>query len=163
MSTDYVATLATDETLPIHEIVEIEDETALICDEGPSATESQYSLGELGYKCHTADTGVRAIERMKYTPYDLVLVAENFAGSSLETNPVLQYLKPLPMAQRRNTFVVAIGDSFRTLDAMQAYANSVHLVINPSELANIAAILKKGLAEFNLLYRAYKRVQAEIG
>lgn len=146
-----------------NEIVEIGDKTALICDDGPMADGLKGTLQELGFKCHTAETSDRAIERTKYTPYDVIVVAENFAGSTLETNGVLQYLAPLPMAQRRNFFVVAVGDSFRTLDAMQAYAQSVHLVVNPTDISNLGAILKKGLADFELFYRVYKSVLVETG
>jgi hypothetical protein len=53
-----------------------------------------------------------------------------------------------------------IGPSFKTFDAMQAFAQSVHVVINPADLPNLEPILKKGLAEFELLYRVYKDAQA---
>ncbi len=112
---------------------------------------------------NTQETSERAIERTKYTPYDVIVIAEKFAGSTLETNEVLQYLAPLPMAQRRNFYVVAVGDSFRTLDAMQAYAQSVHLVVNPTDISNLGAILKKSLADFELFYRVYRSVLAETG
>jgi hypothetical protein len=46
---------------------------------------------------------------------------------------------------------------------MQAFAQSVHLVLNPADLPNLAAILKKSLAEFELLYRAYKESLAAMG
>ena len=73
---------------------------------------------------------------------------------------MLNYLAPLPMAQRRYSFVCLIGASFKTLDAMQAFAQSVHVVVNPIDLPNMAAILKKSLAEFDLLYKVYKDVVA---
>ena len=46
---------------------------------------------------------------------------------------------------------------------MQAFAHSVHLVLNPSDLPNLGPILKKGLAEFELLYRAYRDTVAALG
>jgi hypothetical protein len=64
------------------------------------------------------------------------------------------------MAQRRGSFVSLIGPSFKTFDAMQAFAQSVHLVVNPSDLPNLEPILKKGLAEFEQLYRVYKETLA---
>ena len=145
------------------EIVKIGDKTALICDDGPTGNSLKSTLQELGFKCHSAETSERAIERMKYTPYDVIAIAETFAGSNLASNGVVQYLAPLPMAQRRNSYVVLIGDSFRTLDAMQAYARSVHLVVNPGDLTNLGAILKKGLSDFERFYRVYKSVLAETG
>ena len=67
------------------------------------------------------------------------------------------------MAQRRYTYFVLVGDSFRTLDAMQAYAQSVHLVVNPNDLSNLGAILKKGFTEFENFYKVYKKVLVGLG
>ena len=97
-----------------------------------------------------------AIERMRYTPYDVIVIHENFAGSSLRSNSLLSYLAMLPMAQRRHSFVCLIGPSFKTLDAMQAFSQSVHLVVHPSDLPNLTAILRKSTVEFELLYKVYK-------
>ena len=142
---------------------ELGDKTSLICAD-PNTTESaKATLRELGFKYHTAETPEMAIERLRYTNYDCVIIHENFAGSSLRSNAVLNYLGPLPMAMRRYIFVCVVGPSFKTLDAMQAFGQSVHLVLNPPDLPNLGPILKKGLAEFELLYRAYKDTFAAMG
>ena len=139
---------------------ELGDKTSLVCAD-PTATESiRATLKDIGFKSHTAETGETAIEKVRYTPYDVIIIHENFAGSSLKSNNLLNYLQPLPMAQRRYSFVCLIGPSFKTLDAMQAFAQSVHVVVNPADLPNLSAILKKSLAEFDLLYKVYKDVMA---
>ena len=132
------------------------DKTSLICADPATTEKIRATLKELGFKCHQAEVGELAIERLRYQPYDVVMIQENFAGSSLRSNVVLNYLGPLPMAQRRNSFVCLVGSSFKTLDAMQAFANSVHVVVNPDDLANLSAILKKSLLEFELAYKVYK-------
>src|SRR5256885_16002078 len=142
---------------------ELGDKTALICADPTTTEASKATLRELGFKFHTAETPELAIERIRYTNYDCTLLHENFAGSSLRSNAVLNFLATLPMAQRRYWFVCLVGPSFKTLDAMQAFAQSVHLVLNPADLPNLTAILKKGLAEFELLYRAYKESLAAMG
>src|SRR2546422_5691430 len=145
------------------EFFELGDKTSLICVD-PSTTEVvKATLRELGFKFHVAETPEMAVERMRYTHYDCILVQENFAGSSLRSNAILNYLAPLPMAQRRYSFVCLIGPSFKTLDAMQAFAQSVHLVLSPADLPNLGPILKKGLAEFQLLYRAFKDTSEAMG
>ncbi|PYS50125.1 MAG: hypothetical protein DMG13_21845 [Acidobacteria bacterium] len=142
---------------------EVGDRTSLVCAD-PHTTEAvRVTLRELGIKFHTAETPELALERMRYTNYDCIITHENFAGSSLKSNVVLTYLTALPMGQRRNSFVCLIGTSFKTLDAMQAFAQSVHLVLNPADLPNLTAILKKGLAEFELLYRAYRETLIGLG
>ena len=142
---------------------ELGDKTSLICADPNSAEVAKTTLRELGFKFHTAETPELAIERLRYTNYDCIIIHENFAGSSLRSNMVLNYLAPLPMSQRRYSFVCVIGPSFKTLDAMQAFAQSVHLVLNPIDLPNLGAILKKGLAEFEQLYRTYKDTIATLG
>jgi CheY-like chemotaxis protein len=139
---------------------ELGDKTSLVCADPATTEVVRATLRELGYKSHTAETGEMAIERVRYTPYDVIIIHEGFAGSSLRSNAVLNYLQPLPMAQRRYSFVCLLGASFKTLDAMQAFAQSVHVVVNPLDLPNLAAILKKSLAEFELLYKVYKDVVA---
>jgi hypothetical protein len=142
---------------------EVGDKTSLICAD-PNTTEVvKATLRELGFKYHVAETPELAVERMRYTNYDCIVVHENFAGSSLRSNAVLNYLSPLPMAQRRYSFICLIGPSVKTLDAMQAFALSVHLTLSPMDLPNLGAILKKGLAEFEALYRTYKDTLAALG
>jgi hypothetical protein len=138
------------------EFFELNDKTSLICADPSTAEFGKSTLKELGFKYHAVDTPELAIERIRYTNYDCILLHENFAGASLRSNVVLNYLASLPMAQRRGSFVCLIGPSFKTFDAMQAFAQSVHLVVNPSDLPNLEPILKKGLAEFDQLYRVYK-------
>ena len=139
---------------------ELGDKTSLVCAD-PATTEiARGTLRELGYKSHVAENAESAIERVRYTPYDVIVIHESFAGSSLRSNVVLSYLAPLSMSQRRYSFVCLIGPSFKTLDAMQAFAQSAHVVVNPLDLPNLAAILKKSLAEFELLYKVYKDVVA---
>lgn len=142
---------------------EVGDKTSLLCADPNTTAAAKAAIRELGYKFHTAEAPELAIDRLRYTQYDMIILHENFAGSSLRSNAVLNYLAWLPMAQRRNSFVCLIGPSFKTLDAMQAFAQSVHLVMNPGDLPNLTAILKKGLAEFELLYRAYKDTLAALG
>ena len=139
---------------------ELGDKTSLICADATTIDVAKETLRELGFKFHTAETPELAIERIRYTNYDVIVIQENFAGSSLKSNTVLSFLAALPMAQRRFWFVCLIGPSFKTLDAMQAFGQSVHLVLNPVDLPNLGPILKKGLAEFDQLYRAYKDTQA---
>jgi len=142
---------------------EVGDRTSLICADPGTTEVVRTTIRELGFKFHTADTPELAVERMRYTNYDCIVTHENFAGGSLKSNAVLNYLTPLPMSQRRNSFLCLIGASFKTLDAMQAFAQSVHLVLNPADLPNFTAILKKGLSEFDLLYRAYRDTLAGAG
>jgi hypothetical protein len=140
----------------IWEFFELGDKTSLICADAVTAEAARTTLKELGFKFHITETPELAVDRIRYTNYNCIIVHENFAGSSLRSNGVLNHLAHLPMVNRRYSFVCAVGPSFKTLNALQAFAHSVHMVMNPSDLPNFGPILKKGLAEFELLYRTYK-------
>jgi hypothetical protein len=142
---------------------ELGDKTSLICADTYTTDIAKTTLRDLGFKFHVAETPEVAIERIRYTNYDCIILHENFAGSSLRANTVLNYLAPLPMPQRRYSFVCLVGPSFKSLDAMQAFAQSVHLVLSPSDLPNLGPILKKGFAEFESLYRAYRETTKAMG
>lgn len=140
---------------------ELGDKTSLVCCDPGTVGAAQTALRDLGFKVHTAETAEHAVDRMHYTSYDCIIVHEHFGGS-LTSNPVLHYLKPLPMAQRRHWFVCLIGPSCTTLDAMQAFGQSVHCVVNPDDLPKLGPILKKGLAEFELLYRVHTELHRDL-
>ena len=149
--------------MPGFEFFEVGDRTALICDDGPTSPSILEAAEALEFKCHVAESTDRAIEQLTYRTYDLIVIAERFAGSTRESHGVLEYVSRLPMAQRRSSYTVLVGESYRTLDAMQAFSESVHLVIHPGDMANVGAILKKGLSDFSLFYATFKAVLAEAG
>jgi len=149
--------------LLVQDFFELGDKTALVCAE-PGVVESTWkTLKEMGFKVHFSSDEDDAIERLRYTQYNCVIVQEDLAGKPLEMNEVMNYLSTLPMAQRRNTFVCLLGESFRTLNAIQAFTLSVHVVVNPSDLPNLTASLKKSLVEFDRTYRVYRIVMDSMG
>jgi hypothetical protein len=143
------------------EFFELGDKTALICADNRITEIATQTLREFSFKFHTAETPELALERIRYTSYNCIVLHENFAGSTLRSNAVLNVLALLPMSQRRTSFICLVGPSLRTLDAMQAFVHSVQLVVNPSDLPNFGPIVKKGLAEFEGLYRVYNQTVAE--
>lgn len=142
---------------------EIGDKTSLICADATVGEVVRTTLRELAFKIHGAETSDVAIERMRYNTYDIIVLQDNFAGSTLKSNVVLTSLSSMAMSQRRTSMVVLIGSGFKTLDAMQAFGQSVQLVVNTMDLPNLTAILKKSWAEFQSLYKIYKDVFASVG
>jgi hypothetical protein len=143
---------------PKMDFFEVGDKTSLVCTDATVSEIVRATLRELDFKFHTADNAEIAVERIRYTMYDIIIVQDDFAGGNLKANSVLSYLSALGMAQRRFSMVVLIGSTFKTLDAMQAFAYSAQLVVNTADLSNLTAILKKSWAEFDVLYRVYKSV-----
>ena len=83
--------------------------------------------------------------KLKTYNYDVVIVYENFKGSTLQTNPILAELIRRPDAQRRKHFVVLLSQRIATNDAMSAFVHSVDQVINITDLANFKPVLRRGV------------------
>ena len=144
------------------EVLEEGTKRALICD---TVHQDKIApvLKEMVYQPKAVGSDSEAIGRMKFTQYDLVVLAEDFAGSSLTKNNILKYIRPMPMTTRRKMFVALLGKDFNTMDNMQAFALSVNVVMNYKDVDNIAAILKKSISDNDAFYKVFKETLVALG
>jgi hypothetical protein len=141
------------------------DNTALVC-----VDHQQYQklvvpqLIDMSYKVHLGLFEEDVLLKLKTYSYNVVIVYENFKGSTVETNPILRDMIKRPGTQRREHFVVLLSTRFATNDAMSAFVQSVDQIINISDLANFKPVLRRGVAQYRELYHAFhetmKSVQA---
>ena len=96
---------------------------------------------------HTAATHGDFLNRFTQIRYQVVIVEELFAANSIDENLTLQALQNMPMNQRRHATVILLGDSFQTFTPVQAFQQSVHAVINTSELFLIKQLIEKAVAD----------------
>jgi hypothetical protein len=76
---------------------------------------------------------------------------------------ILHYLSNLEMGIRRQIFVALISEKYRTMDNMAAFNNSVNLVLNPKNMDDFGAIIKRGLDENAAFYYIYKEIFKKMG
>jgi len=141
------------------------DNTALVC-----VDHQQYQkmivpqLIDLTYKVHLGLFEEDVLLKLKTYGYNVVIVYENFKGSTPQNNPILQAMVGRPGAQRRQHFLVLISHRFPTNDAMSAFVQSVDLIVNIADLANFKPVLRRGVAQYRELYSSFhetlKAVQA---
>ncbi|CAN5733152.1 hypothetical protein BH20VER1_BH20VER1_12650 [soil metagenome] len=93
--------------------------------------------------------------KLRTYSYNVVIVYENFKGSTVETNPILVELVKRAGPQRRQHFVVLLSHRFATNDAMSAFVQSVDQIINVSDLTNLKPVLRRGVAQFRELYQPF--------
>src|SRR3954470_22861460 len=111
------------------------DKPALLAFSTPEWLEAaKTALQELGYKVHTAATHSDFATRFSQIRYQVVVLEELFAANSLEENSTLHALQVMPMQQRRHATIILFGTSFQTFTPMQAFQQSVHAVLNFSEI-----------------------------
>ncbi|SRR5260221_9738750 len=143
------------------EFISATDKPALLAFSTPEWLEAAKSaLHELGYKVHTAATHGDFLIRFSQIRYQVVIVEELFAANHISENLTLQTLQNMQMSQRRHATVILFGDSFQTFTPMQAFQQSVHAVINTSELFLLKQLIEKAVADNTLFLHSFREAQA---
>jgi DNA-binding NtrC family response regulator len=127
-----------------------------------AAAIAKSTLQEMGYKVHTVDSHIQFETRYNQINYQVVIVEDVFAESQPSENPSLQFLQALPMSQRRYAVIFLVGGSLETLNTLQAFAHSVHCVVNYTELPMLGQLLQKTIAENNLFLSTFREVQERL-
>jgi hypothetical protein len=145
------------------DFVSTTDKPALIAFSTPEWLEAaKAALQELGYKVHTAATHSDFLIRFSQVRYQAVVLEERFAANTIEENLTLKALQSMPMNQRRHATVILFGDSFQTFTPMQAFQQSVHAVINNSELFLLKQLIEKAVADNELFMHSFRDVQQRV-
>src|SRR5437660_6550480 len=110
------------------------------------------------YKVHLGLFEEDVLLKLKTYSYDVVVVYENFKGSSLQTNPILAELARCVDAQRRQHFVVLLSQRMATNEPMSAFVHSVDQIINITDLANFKPVLRRGVTQHRELYTAFSEM-----
>ena len=150
------------------EFIGLNDRPALLALSTPEWLDAAKGvLTEIGYKVHAASNHDDFIVRFGRIQYQLVLIEELFAANTPEENLSLRYIQQLQMNSRRHSVFVLLGNSFNNLNALQAFQQSVHAVINRDELAllgpNILGpVVQRVVADNDLFLHMYRETQIQI-
>jgi CheY-like chemotaxis protein len=157
------ATATSEATLERESYVQ-EPRLALVCVDAADRLAPVHSaLRELGYTVHVSSSAPDALERIRKNTYEVIVLDEGFHGATEHDNAVLQALQGMPMSIRRYIFVVLMGRRSGTFDHMMAFAQSVNLVLQVSDLSQLKAILTRGIGDNDRFYRVYREVLREVG
>jgi len=142
------------------DFISASDKPALLAFSTPEWLDAaKTALTELGYKVHTAATHSDFLIRFSQVRYQVVIVEELFAANTIGENLTLQALQSMPMGQRRHATVILFGNSFQTFTPMQAFEQSVHAVINSSELFLLKQLIEKAVADNSLFLHSFYEAQ----
>lgn len=138
--------------------------TVLICEDNHERQNEITSiLRGMNYKVDVSQSTYDAFDKIRFTQYDVIVLNENFDGSSPENNEVLEHLQNMPMNSRRNIFLALMGQNLKTLDNAEAFSKSVNAVINAKDLSNLKSILTKSIQDHERFYRILKDILKELG
>lgn len=148
---------------PSFDFVSSEDKPALIAFTTPDWLETARAvLKELGYKVHTAATHSDFLVRFGQARYQVVLVEQLFNANTPEENLTLKAIQDMPVSQRRHATFLLIGESFQTFMPMEAFQNSVHAVVNSSELFLLKQLVEKAVADNDVFLHNFRETQNRV-
>ncbi len=144
---------------------DVGDNTALVCvDQQEFQKIIVPQLIDMTYKVHLGLFQEDVLLKLKTYRYNVVVIYENFKGSTPQNNRILLEMIKRPGAQRREHYVVLLSHRFATNDAMNAFVQSVDQIINIADLANFKPVLRRGVAQHREVYQPFqetlKAVQA---
>ena len=140
------------------------EKLALVMDNDAHHTEKiKAALEELVYKHTQAENTQKAVGKMRFQNFDLVILSDHFDNVLLKQSPILNYLNHLSMSVRRKVFLVLISDKFRTMDHMMAFTMSANLVINAKDLDKFSNILKRAVSDNEKFYKIFFDTLKEVG
>jgi len=145
------------------EFIGTNDKPALLAFSTPEWTDAaRTALEELGYKVHTAATHGDFLVRFTQARYQVCVIEERFAANDITENLTLQAVQKMAMNERRHCTFVLFGESFQTFTPMQAFQQSVHAVINASELFLLKQLIEKTHADNNFFLNNYREAQTRV-
>jgi CheY-like chemotaxis protein len=137
---------------------------ALLMESNPDQLEKlKRAVEEIGYRAVLATNTRDAVGKMRFHHFELVVLSDSFDGIDLVQSPVINYLNRLSMSIRRRMFLALVGDGFKTLDEMKAFAMSANAVINRKDLDKTTSILKKAIVDNAKFYKVFMDTLAEVG
>lgn len=137
-------------------LFDVGDNAALVC-----IDHEQYQkilvpqLIDMNYKVHIGLHEQDVMLKLRTYSYNVILVYENFKGSTLATNPILQDITARPGERRRELFVVLLTHRFATNDSMSGFLQSVDLIVNVADLANFKPVLRRGTTQHREMYHTF--------
>ena len=135
---------------------------ALLCiDRQESRDGLKIQLEGMGYVVDTPATAYHAVQRLRFNQYHVILLDDDLEARS--QYPVAGYLASLNMSPRRVMFVVLIGERLKTADHLQAFVESVDLVLHPNDLPQLAIHLAQSLRNHERFYKVFNNCLIEAG
>ena len=128
---------------------------ALICTSEAYREGVARKLTESGFQVYVAEDTRQAVETMRASKMDVVVLEPQFDPAEQGSVFVIREINVLRPAQRRRLFFVLLSPSLRTMDAHAAFLNNVNAIVNLNDLEELPRIMDIALREFNELYREF--------
>jgi hypothetical protein len=115
------------------------------------------SLKEMGYQtesCSSAIGGLKVVD----SPYGLIIIDPVFPDDPEGSKKLIGRINAKKAVDRRQTFLVLISSTQKTLDGNSAFFSGVNLIVNKADLNNFEMTVRQSQKNFHQMYYAFRRV-----
>ncbi|WP_300460017.1 zinc-ribbon domain-containing protein [Desulfobacula sp.] len=128
---------------------------ALVCIDGRDVKNKAVSIiGQMGLNVETASDSNRALDKMEYHIYHLVIMDAAF-DQNKGVPRIVDRMNTIDMSLRRKICLVLITSKFNTNDDMAALHFSVNYILHPDDILHLEPFLSKVLAKHKNFYTVY--------
>ncbi|HEV7398194.1 MAG TPA: zinc-ribbon domain-containing protein [Pyrinomonadaceae bacterium] len=127
----------------------------LVCTAPEHREQIGRGLTQENYEVFVAEDTQQAVERMRESHLDVVILDQAFDPVDQGAAFVNREVSVLRPAQRRRIFFMMLSISKRTMDAHAAFLQNVNAIINFNELYELPEILDRAIREYNELYKDF--------
>jgi hypothetical protein len=129
----------------------LEGQTVLLALQSPWAETAAQLVREAGGLPLLVKNTNEAISQFLFRQPEFFVLSEGCAP----TAGLLDYIQNLSSGQRREVFVVLIGQGLKSGDSLSAFSYSVNLLLNAQELPDIIVRIKKAWTSWKELYQPF--------
>jgi len=115
------------------------------------------SLAKNDYEVFVAENMAEGLGRMREESMDVVVLDANFDPLEQGVAFITREVRLLRPALRRRLFLVYLTSGVRTMDPHAAFLQNVNLVVNPSDVDELAEALDISIRHYNELYKPLNR------
>lgn len=131
--------------------------------DGPERNAVGNAFSSLNYQLYFPKTVTEAMDRMRFKDFAAAVFQTEFEEGKLKDSKFHTYIRSMSMTKRRYIYYVLIGSDFHTLYDLEALAYSANLVINTSEIGKIDIIIKKGIADYDMIFNPLIKILKSYG
>ncbi len=121
-----------------------------------------HTVLELGFQPIVEEDPDRAVRRLRHGAYAMVILEEP-EKSDDRHQILLDFVRTLPMSQRRNTFFCLLSRHDRTMDTFAAFRKEMDVVIHPADVDKAKLVFERELKSKKKFYRIFREALDERG
>jgi hypothetical protein len=99
---------------------------------------------------------------LQFEQPEFFILTEGFGQDPSQSNLLLEYIQRMPTNQRREIFIVWVGENIKTGDILSAFSYSVNLVLQSEKLTELTKQIKKSWAQWKDLYQVFLQSRLQL-